>query len=165
MRCDGNKLTESVFAIVLFATLGALAMLALARQIGATEPALGDIVSFANVLPAREPPLMLSAIRSGAMGTRICALDTSIMADSGGSLFVEAPSPRMEEGFRVHWAGGPTSTGAGDCGSNSELVLNAHQLEELAAFVGGFGVSHGGSVQPMPRADLQAARGAGVAAE
>jgi hypothetical protein len=171
MRCDANKLTESVFAIVLFGTLGTIAMLALGHQIEGTRPTLGDIVSFSNIVRGQQPPLVLSAERPGTSEGGTCALDTGVMATSGGSLFVEARNRGMPEGFRVHWAGGPTSTGARDCGANSELVLSAHQLEELAAVAGGFGASsahgakqvHGASSER--RADLQAVASTHVAAE
>jgi hypothetical protein len=159
MRCDTNKLTESVFAVVLFATLGAVAMLALGHELAATEPGLGDIVSFSNVSPNRNPPLVLSAVRPGANDRRICALDTDVMAASGGSLFVEGRSRAPTGGFRVHWAGGPTSAGADDCGANSELVLSTHQLQELAAAAGGFGASR------VARTELEAEAPNRVAAE
>ncbi len=159
MRCDTNKLTESVFAVVLFATVGAVVMLALGHELAATEPSLGDIVSFSSVSPNRNPPLVLSAVRPGANDRRICALDTDVMAASGGSLFVEGQSRAPAKGFRVHWAGGPTSAGADDCGANSELVLSAHQLQELAAAAGGFGASR------VSRTELQAEAATRVAAE
>jgi hypothetical protein len=170
MRCDANKLTESVFGIVLFGTLGAITMLALGHQIEATRPTLGDIVSFSNVVPDGRP-LVLSAARPGTADGRSCALDTGVMAASRGSLFVEARNRGIPNGFRVHWAGGPTSTGANDCGPNSELVLNAHQLEELAAVAGGFGASTvrnapaAHAILPGRRAALQTVAGTHVAAE
>jgi hypothetical protein len=165
MRCDANKLTESVFALVLFTTIGALAMQVLGRQIEATRPSLGDIICFSNVSIDRQSPLVLSAVRSGAADRRTCALDTGVMAASNGSLFVEARSSGVVRGFRVHWAGGPTSTGESDCGPNSELMLNAHQLEELAATAGGFGVSPSRGPPSVRRANLQTAATAGVASE
>lgn len=141
MRCDANKMTESAFAVVLFLTVGAVAMLGLGKELAGTRPSLGDIVSFSNVSPDRQPSLVLSAARPSTSKVSFCALDTDVMAASGGSLFVEGRSRTPAGGFRVHWAGGPTSAGAADCGSSSELLLSARQLEELAALAGGFGAS------------------------
>lgn len=97
MRCDGNKLAEFAFAVVLFGTLGTIAMLALGQQIEATRPALGDIVSFSNVAPDRQPPLVLSAARPGTTDGRTCALDTGVMAASGGKSFCRSAEPGHTE--------------------------------------------------------------------
>lgn len=149
MRSDSNKLTESVFAIVMFATLVVLVMLALGQEIRTSGPSLGDIVTFSGASIDQQSPLVLTAVRAGAPGGRVCALDTKVMAASGGSIFVEAQSTAEPQGFRVHWAGGSTSAGATDCGNDAELMLTAHQLQELAAVTGGFGVS------PVRNTDLQ----------
>jgi hypothetical protein len=163
MRCDANKMTESAFAVVLFITVGTVAMLGLGKALEGTQPGLGDIVSFSNVSPDRQPPLVLSAAHPGAAPgatkASLCALDTDVMAASGGSLFVEGRSRAPGGDFRVHWAGGPTSAGANDCGSSSELLLSAHQLEELAALAGGFGASQ------VSRTRLQAPSATRLAAE
>jgi hypothetical protein len=159
MRSDSNKLTESVFAIVMFATVAVLAMLALGEEIRTSGPSLGDIVTFSSASADQQSPLVLTAVRVGVPGGRACALDTKVMAASGGSIFVEAQSPAGPQGFRVHWAGGSTSADATDCGNNAELLLTAHQLEELAAVSGGFGVS------PVRRADLQTKTPARMAAD
>jgi hypothetical protein len=40
--------------------------------------------------------------------------------------------------FRVHWAGGHTDNGAGDCGSAADLMLERTDVMRLANAAGGF---------------------------
>jgi hypothetical protein len=63
------------------------------------------------------------------------------MAGHGGSLVVEErfTTPRS---FRVHWAGGSTSTGSTDCGGTADLMVSGTDLQLLSNAVGGPGVEH-----------------------
>jgi hypothetical protein len=60
------------------------------------------------------------------------------MAVHGGSLVVEARRLSRPPVFRVHWTGGHTDGGPGDCGTTVDLVLERTELMRLANVAGGF---------------------------
>lgn len=63
---------------------------------------------------------------------RLCALQPSVMAAAHGSMVVER---RMPDGrtFLVHWAGGPTSDDAGNCGSDVDLTIGLAAMQTLVS--------------------------------
>lgn len=61
-----------------------------------------------------------------------CVLDPDTMARSGGSLVVEAHTPGSVRPYVVHWAGGPTSAEATDCGSDADLALDVRDIVRLS---------------------------------
>jgi hypothetical protein len=69
---------------------------------------------------------------------RHCVLTPSVMAVRGGSLVIEARHLSRPPVYRVHWAGGHTDAGSGDCGTGADLVLERTQLMRLANVAGGF---------------------------
>ncbi len=101
-------------------------------------PKVGDILVF-------RPSLQVAAdwdFAATAMGNQPsvnCTLKPVIMASGGGSLVVEErlDHPRA---FRVHWAGGHTTSGAGDCGTTADLTVSGPDLQLLTNAVGGAGV-------------------------
>jgi hypothetical protein len=101
-------------------------------------PKVGDILVF-------RPGLQVSAdwdFAATTMGSDLpvsCTLKPVIMASGGGSLVVEErlDHPRA---FRVHWAGGHTTSGASDCGTTADLTVSGPDLQLLTNAVGGAGV-------------------------
>jgi len=65
-------------------------------------------------------------------------LNPGTMAKSRGSVVVEARRLSRPPVYRVHWAGGPTSRGATDCGTSADLVLSRSDLMRLANVAGEF---------------------------
>jgi hypothetical protein len=77
----------------------------------------------------------------------LCVLSPGVMALHGGSLIIEARRLSTPPAYRVHWAGGHTSAGVGDCGTQADLVLERNELMRLANVAGG--VSNGlGLIRP-----------------
>lgn len=146
MRTKRNGTTAPTpmwaFGLVLMLGITTIGMVRLAQQANHWGPGVGDIVSFAASRPALAPVVTLAAIRLGPEGSVTCRLDSKTMAKARGSLIVEAAAPGRRDGYRTHWAGGPTSTGAEDCGPQAELVLSGSDLGSLAAAAGGFGVEN-----------------------
>ena len=158
MRTKRNGTTAPTplwaFGLVLVLGVTTIGMVRLAQQAGHWGPGVGDIVSFAAPGPALAPAVTFAVARLAADGQETCRLDSTTMARGGGSLVVEAAAPGQRDGYRAHWAGGPTSTGADDCGRQAELVLSGSDLGALAAAAGGFGVGHR-SMLPLLGAPLQ----------
>jgi hypothetical protein len=71
-------------------------------------------------------------------GVRHCALSPGVMSGRSGSLVVEARLLSSPPVFRVHWAGGHTEAGSGDCGAVADIVLERTDLMRLANAAGGF---------------------------
>lgn len=130
------------FGLVLALGVTTVGMVRLAQEANHWGPGVGDIVSFDTSRPALAPEVTLAVTRLGGAGPVSCQLNSKTMASSRGSLIVEAAAPEQRDGYRAHWAGGHTSTGAEDCGRNVELVLSGNDLGSLAAAAGGFGVDH-----------------------
>ncbi len=107
-------------------------------------PMVGDIVALrpgAMLLdPAREG---LQAVRLDSAGKRgpLCRLQTDVMTTGGGSVVVESERGGPRPAYVVHWAGGPTSRDATDCGSSADLELTPNDLARLAQIAGGFGAA------------------------
>ena len=68
-----------------------------------------------------------------------CVLDSDVMRSFGGSLMVETRIADAQADFLVHWAGRLTSNEATDCGSDAIIKIGRHELDQLAASVGGYG--------------------------
>jgi len=130
------------FGLVLMLGVTTIGMVRLAQQAGHWGPGVGDIVSFAPPRSPLAPVVSLATIRLDPDGAVSCRLNSQVMAQSRGSLIVESVTPGQRDGYRAYWAGGPTSTGAQDCGSRAELVLSGSDLGSLATAAGGFGVGH-----------------------
>lgn len=122
-------------------TVGLWAMMAL-EQFG---PAVGGIIVFAPEPAAGERwSVNASLVEAGRAGVpaeasaRHCVLSPNVMAGKGGSLVVEARRMSRPPVFRVHWAGGRTDAGPGDCGAVADIVLERTDLMRLANVAGGF---------------------------
>jgi hypothetical protein len=118
---------------------GSVAMVATATTLD-LGPKVGDILVFRQ--GARVPTdWEFPVVTNSAPDTATCSLRPDIMAARGGSLVVEGRFTRPRT-FRVHWAGGPTSTGNTDCGASADLVVTGTDLQLLSNAVGGPGVEH-----------------------
>ena len=119
----GTALHAGLIAAVLAGAVGILALLP-GVQFGLP---VGEILTFGpydQLAPLWHIDAMQSADR------RRCALKPAVMAASNGSMVVER---RLADGhtFLVHWAGGPTSDDAGNCGSAVDLTLGLSAIQTL----------------------------------
>lgn len=143
VRRNGSAQPTPHFGILLVLIMGAtiLGVVRMAQQANHWGPNVGDIVSFGSAPSGLSPRVTLSTTRLGPDGTpEACQLDSHVMKKVGGSLVVEASQPAGA--YRARWAGGATSSGAGNCGAPAELVLTGSDIAALAASAGGFGVHH-----------------------
>ncbi|HET7883895.1 MAG TPA: hypothetical protein VFL55_23615 [Acetobacteraceae bacterium] len=105
-------------------------------------PAVGGIIVFRPDTAAGERWSVRAAVAEPAAGvmreSAHCVLSPAAMAQRGGSLVVEARRMSRPPEYRVHWAGGPTDIGGGDCGARADLVLERTELMRLANVAGGF---------------------------
>ena len=137
---NGSEIARTAILACLVAALlaSSVAMVSAARTIE-LGPAVGDILVFRHGATLASDWEFTATKTGKAVAT--CSLRPAVMASRSGSLVVEQrfENPRS---FRVHWAGGPTSDGAADCGDNAELVVPGADLQLLANAVGGAGVEH-----------------------
>jgi hypothetical protein len=128
-----------VTALALAGTIGTIGLLQKVSELG---PKVGDIVSFdPRESFSRDMKAEVTAIPVGARPGIACTLDVRTMHASGGSIIIEAREPQNQAGFRVHWAGGSSSTEGNDCGQSADLLLSREDLEVLAIAAGGFGAA------------------------
>jgi hypothetical protein len=126
--------------LVLFAIAGT----ALAQQVQALGPSVGDIIRFH---PGGEPPQDLRRdVRAyvtdpadPAHPPATCSLSVPKLIQSGGSIVVEAVDPNRPASFRIHWAGGPTGDDKTACAGEANLFVSQDALITLATAAGGFG--------------------------
>ena len=137
---NGGEIARTAIMACLVAALlaSSVAVVSAARTIE-LGPAVGDILVFRHGTTLAGD-WEFTATKAGAT-VATCSLRPAVMAASGGSLVVEQrfQDPRS---YSVHWAGGPTSDGATNCGDNAELVVPGADLQLLANAVGGAGVEH-----------------------
>jgi hypothetical protein len=116
-------LVGGLLACVLAGVVGALTLLP-GLQFG---PPVGEILTFRSY--DRPAPLWhVDAVQSAT--NRHCILKPAVMASTHGSMVVER---RLPDGrtFLAHWAGGPTSDGAGNCGSAVDLTIGLAAMQTL----------------------------------
>lgn len=137
----GTVILTLIAGALLTVTTGLAAMFEL-EQFG---PAVGGIIVFKPDAAATERWSVKAAIveaprvgLSGETPSRHCVLRPNMMAVRGGSLVVEARRLSRPPVYRVHWAGGPTDGGPGDCGTAADLVLERTELMRLGNVAGGF---------------------------
>jgi hypothetical protein len=121
---------ETVLLAVLLAsglvyTVGLLSLLPQV-QFG---PPVGEILTF-RWYGQPTPSWHVDAIQSPT--NRHCILRPATMAAARGSMVVER---RMSDGrnFLAHWAGGPTSDDARNCGSDVELMIGLAAMQTLVS--------------------------------
>jgi hypothetical protein len=113
-----------------------VAMISAARTVD-LGPKVGDILVFRQ--GARMPPDWAFTVATASAPRVTCSLRPAAMASQGGSIVVEQRL-RAPSTFQVHWAGGRTSDGGADCGSDAVLIVAGWDLRLLTHFVGGAGV-------------------------
>lgn len=114
------------------AALGAMSIIGMMRFVDHFRPRIGDIIAFDPqkvASPSSEPRMTVS--HAGMTPEVRCILDARTMRQSNGSLIIEAALPETTFGYRVHWAGGPTSGTAASCGSTANLLLSEAQITAL----------------------------------
>lgn len=132
-------LVFGIFVLSLFATVMSLMLWA------QTGPSVGEIIVFD---PHGGPrywdqaglPVTRTEPAGGQQGR--CFLMPAIMAAEGGSLVLEAKETTLPASYRVHWAGGRTDRGRGDCGVSADLTLQLAQVRSLVVVAGGWGLTH-----------------------
>jgi len=106
--------------------VGATASLALldGMQFG---PPVGEILTFG---PYSQPGPVWRVTVTRIADQSHCVLQPAIMATGQGSLVVET---RSADGrlYRAHWAGGPTSDHANDCGRTADLNIALAAMQTL----------------------------------
>jgi hypothetical protein len=134
----GNNFGRTALMASLVAGLlaGGVAMVATATTLD-LGPKVGDILVFRP--GARLPNDWDFTVAHRGPARDMCNLRPEVMASRGGSLVVEEHVTKPHS-FVVHWAGGPTSRGAADCGSSADLVVPRTELQLLSNAVGGPGV-------------------------
>jgi hypothetical protein len=133
---DGDVLVALAAVGLLLATVAG-ATVGIVAQMARLSPEVGDIVAFDHARPVPDDDLR-SVVSAFDDAGGACILDSAVMAQSGGSLVVEAKQP--DGRFRVHWAGGPTSRDSANCGRSANLILTMDDIEGIAVGAGGFGV-------------------------
>ena len=140
---------QSFATAILAMTVGALLTVTtglwVMQQLERFGPSVGSIIVFKPNSTGTERWTVTAAITEPTpagvprdAGVKHCVLSPGVMAQRGGSLVVEARRMSRPPVFRVHWAGGPTDTGFGDCGTVADLVLQRTELMQLANVAGGF---------------------------
>lgn len=133
-------ITEKTVRAILPVMLGAVFVLTAETAVDAfanfshAAPRVGDMMSFAASQEApTDPGVRLMVSRPDRLG---CVLDLDVIRRAGGSLVVEGKTVASDSSFLVHWAGERTTADAGDCGSNTDLVVDAGALDTLAMAAG-----------------------------
>lgn len=126
-----HRATELVEAFLLAIPLagvliGVVGALSLVPQVQFGPP-VGEILTFGQY-GLLTPRWHVSAVQ--ATTNRYCVLKPAVMAVAQASMVVER---RMPDGrtFLAHWAGGPTSDDAGNCGNDVELAIRLPAMQLL----------------------------------
>ncbi len=115
------------------------------RQLEEFGPTIGGMIVY-RPDPIASERWVVHAVRleRGFIGwpqnddVRHCILSPGVMAKAGGSLVIEARRMSRPPAFQLHWAGGRTDIGSGDCGSAADLLLERTDVMRLANAAGGF---------------------------
>lgn len=129
-------------AALLIVAIGGLTTY-LALKFDALRPRVGDMIVFLPTPSDADSWQLMVATRSVAGRDETagpCVFDPNVMAVAGGSLIVESRQETSPPIFQLHWAGGHTAKGSGDCGATADLTLDRYDLQRLANAAGGFGV-------------------------
>jgi hypothetical protein len=138
---NSSGLGSVLLGIAAIALAGMVGTIGLIHQVGELGPKVGDIVAFDPLDSiSRDMHARLTAMSAGGQPGVACVLDVRAMHASGGSMIIEAREPRTSFGYRVHWAGAPSSNDGADCGSSADLLVNLEDVEVLAMAAGGYGV-------------------------
>ncbi len=118
-------LLAALLAGALISAVGALSLLPQV-QFG---PPLGEILTF-GWYGQLTPSWHVDAVQAATH--RHCLLKPAVMAATRGSMVVER---RMPDGrtFLAHWAGGPTSDDAGNCGTDVDLTIGLGAMQTLVS--------------------------------
>ncbi len=126
---------------VLAAVIGIICgvgMLELSRRVTTSAPGVGDIIAFSAEKPGA--PIIEARLMADRPGRSVCILDVAAMRRTGGSLIVEEQRPGRNAVLRVHWSGPRTTADDRNCGTDTDLVLRASDMQVLALGAGGYGL-------------------------
>lgn len=147
MRANDTKTIGAgtvLLTIVAVGLAGMVGTIGLIHQVGEFGPKVGDIISFDPLASmSLDMRARVTAIPAGNAPGVACALDVRTIHANGGSMIIEGREPRINFGYRVHWAGARSSTDGTDCGSSADLMVNLEDIEVLATAAGGWGVPAG----------------------
>jgi hypothetical protein len=146
-RSGDASLTTLMLGSVVGALLTVTTGLWCMRQLEGFGPSIGGIIVF-KPDPIASERWVVHAVRlkSGIVGlpqtsdVRHCILSPGVMARAGGSMVIEARRMSHPPRFQVHWAGGYTDSGSGDCGPAADLLLDRADVMRLANAAGGLNV-------------------------
>jgi hypothetical protein len=139
----------SLMTVVLSLVVGALLTVTTGlwcmRQLEEFGPSIGGMIVFRpDPIASERWAVEATRLERGIVGwpqkgdMRRCSLSPGVMAKFGGSLVIEARRMSRPPAFRVHWAGGHTDNGSGDCGLAADLLLERTDVMRLANAAGGF---------------------------
>jgi len=146
-RSGEASLTTVVLGLTVCALLTVTTGLWCMRQLEGFGPSIGGIIVF-KPDPIASERWVVHAVRleSGTVelpqnsDVRHCILSPGVMARAGGSMVIEARQMTHPPLLQVHWAGGHTDSGSGDCGPAADLLLDRTDVMRLANAAGGFNV-------------------------
>ena len=142
---DEVSLTTVILGLAVGALLTVTTGLWCMRQLEEFGPSVGGIIVF-KPDPIASERWVINAVRlehgfiesPKTSSVRNCVISPGVMARAGGSLVIEARRMSRPPAFRVHWAGGHTDNGPGDCGVVADLLLERTDVMRLANAAGGF---------------------------
>jgi hypothetical protein len=140
----GTVMGFCVLALVWVALMWAI----LGRIASLFEPSIGEIAVFnPNRLASDGLQRTVQVAVANQWGEPIsnarCVLSSEVMATPGGSLIIEVRQGGADPAYMVHWAGGMTSGGVSNCGSDVNIVVAKQDLMQLVGATGGFGLRPG----------------------
>ncbi len=133
----------AVIALLIFAVISSLMVMG----VEALRPRVGDMIVFKpgwHDTDSWRTEIVALGLEGPSRVLGECKLNPATLAQEGGSLVIEARHTGEETLYRVHWAGKRTTTGAGNCGADADLLLSPGDVQRLAGAAGGFGVKNKG---------------------
>jgi hypothetical protein len=141
MRISNDKIARLLLPVGVGAACSYMLLTAMSGYATLTnaKPHVGDIVSFAA--SRDEPAEGGTRLIVHRPGQYDCVLDLNTLRHSGGSLMIEGELTDEAGHYRAHWAGERTTTDSSNCGQSTDLILDAGDLDTIAASAGGYGAS------------------------
>lgn len=132
---NGHKsqdLFSTISTLSLLATIAAMSIVGMLKIVEHLRPAVGDVILFDPAKTVfRETESRIEVRPDTTSDVVSCVLDLRRMRQMKGSFIIEAIRPDPIFIYRVHWAGGPTSSAGANCGESADLLLSAVQITAL----------------------------------
>jgi hypothetical protein len=127
-----QDLFSTISTLGLLATIAAMSIVGMLKFVEHLRPAIGDIILFDPAKAVfRETESKIEVSPDTTSDLVSCVLDLRRMRQLKGSFIIEAIRPDPAFIYRVHWAGGPTSSANASCGESADLLLSAVQITAL----------------------------------